>query len=176
MSEEIVKRSNRIDSNAVSVDGGKLVGYAAVWDAPAFLKVAGKEIVEVTRRGAFVDSLGGDIVATFNHDEASVLGRTSSGTLTLFEDDRGLRYTITLGDTVTAQEVAKMVARGDVRGSSWMGAILDGPWTSANRREIRKVQLVEVGPVTFPAYPSTSVSLRSTNETLRLKLGLRLRG
>jgi hypothetical protein len=51
---------------------------------------------ERIQRGAFAAAIRhGDIRGAFNHSADHVLGRTTSGTLRLEEDDKGLRYSIT---------------------------------------------------------------------------------
>jgi HK97 family phage prohead protease len=114
----------------------------------------------------------GDVVALFNHDPNQLLGRTSSGTLELSSDDKGLRYSVTLPNTELGRTIAELVARSDLRGSSFAFTVpSDGKgeqWTQGEdgkpRRAIREVSgLFDVSVVTHPAYPSstTSVARRS---------------
>jgi HK97 family phage prohead protease len=123
--------------------------------------------------GAFDKILGrqrgkGDVVALFNHDSNIVLGRTSSGTLELSSDEKGLRYVVT--PPVSRADVLELIQRRDVRGSSF--AFTVDPKNESFRtgedgkavRQIREVSgLYDVGPVLVPAYPSTSagVAMRS---------------
>jgi len=105
-----------------------------------------------------------DVVALFNHDSNIVLGRTSSGTLELSSDSKGLRYVVT--PPVSRADVLELIARKDVAGSSF--AFTVGKDGEAFRtgdggqaiRQIREVSgLYDVGPVLTPAYPSTSASV-----------------
>lgn len=112
----------------------------------------------------------GDVVALFNHDPNQLLGRTSSGTLELSSDEKGLRYSVVLPNTELGRTVGELVARGDLRGSSFAFTV-DGKgeqWAPGEdgkpRRSIREVSgLFDVSVVTHPAYPSstTSVARRS---------------
>ncbi|MFD7257826.1 HK97 family phage prohead protease [Streptomyces sp. NPDC059874] len=116
-----------------------------------------------------------DVYATFNHDTRSLLGRTSSGTLRVGEDREGGWYEIDLPDTTTGRDVAALLKRGDLAGSSFTFRVLDGgqrraddddPETGLPVREITAMDVIEVGPVVNPAYPTTQASLRSLPECL----------
>jgi phage head maturation protease len=78
-----------------------LTGYAAVYNRLSLpLREGGSAFREVIRPGAFDRILTRqrgkqDVVALLNHDSNMILGRTSSGTLELSSDDKGLRYTVT---------------------------------------------------------------------------------
>ena len=105
-----------------------------------------------------------DVVALFNHDSNIVLGRTSSGTLELSSDEKGLRYVVT--PPVSRADVLELIQRRDVRGSSF--AFTVDPKNESFRqgddgkavRQIREVSgLYDVGPVLVPAYPATSASV-----------------
>lgn len=116
-----------------------------------------------------------DVTATFNHNASALLGRTASGTLTVGEDREGGWYEISLPDTTTGRDVAELLKRGDLRGSSFTFRVLDGgqrraeeddPETGLPIREITAMDVFELGPVTNPAYLSTQASLRSLPECL----------
>ena len=147
-----------------------IVGYAAVYNRLS-LDLGGfrEEILP----GAFDRILTRqrgkqDVVALFNHDTNIVLGRTSSGTLELSSDEKGLRYVVT--PPVSRADVMELISRRDVRGSSFAFTVdksgegfRQGEDGNAVR-QIREVSgLYDVGPVLGPAYPSTSaaVAMRS---------------
>ena len=147
-----------------------IVGYAAVYNRLS-LDLGGfrEEILP----GAFDRILTRqrgkqDVVALFNHDTNIVLGRTSSGTLELSSDEKGLRYVVT--PPVSRADVMELISRRDVRGSSFAFTVdksgegfRQGEDGNAVR-QIREVSgLYDVGPVLVPAYPSTSaaVAMRS---------------
>lgn len=106
-----------------------------------------------------------DVVALFNHDDSKVLGRTTAGTLALSVRDDGLHYSITPGDSTPHRDVAEFIGRGEVRGSSFAFRVAAGGSTFTSEdgvdvREIRDVDLLDVSPVTRPAYEGTDASLR----------------
>jgi hypothetical protein len=52
------------------------------------------------------------------HESANLLGRFSTGTLQVSADDHGLHYEIDLPDTTLGTDVAELLRRGDISGSS----------------------------------------------------------
>jgi HK97 family phage prohead protease len=147
----------------------KIVGYAAVFfdGTPATEFQPWEGVVERIMSTAFDRAVKEDDVrALFNHDSNMVLGRTSAGTLGLVTDGTGLAYTIDPPDTQLGRDLATIIGRRDVTGSSFAFLVTDQRWIDdeANKRTIREinaVQLFDVGPVTFPAYEATEAGLRS---------------
>lgn len=124
-------------------------------------------LVERIMPGAFDEALRGedDVAALFNHEASQLLGRRSAGTLTLTVDKRGLKYEIEAPDTQVGRDVVTSVRRGDIAGSSFAFVptdtrIVQGGKGKPDVREINGVQLFDVGPVTYPAYPSTDTGVR----------------
>jgi len=150
-----------------SIEGNTLVGYASVFNQMA--KVPGG--YEQVSRAAFdevLDRSDTDAAAMINHDPAMLLGRQSAGTLRLKADAEGLAFEVDLPDTSYANDLRKLVARGDMTGASF-GFIPDldkSTWTRAqDGSQVHTINSVtylrDVGPVTFPAYSGTGVALRS---------------
>jgi HK97 family phage prohead protease len=145
-------------------DAPGLSGYAALYGSVT--EIAGL-FREQIAPGAFAEAAGRDDVrALFNHDANFVLGRTTSGTLKLTDDNKGLRYDVDPPDTTWARDLMVSVKRGDVSQSSFAFEVTEDEWEYGKRgemplRTIRKVRLYDVSPVTYPAYESTTVSARS---------------
>lgn len=118
--------------------------------------------------GAFDEAIKKDDVrALFNHDPSAVLGRNKAGTLRLSVDDVGLRYEVTPANTSIYKDVVEHLKRGDVDGSSFQFRTIEDKWTregNSEIRELRKVQLFDVGPVSFPAYEGASSGVRSDED------------
>lgn len=148
-------------------DGDKvtLIGYAAVFGEPADI---GGYFQEVIARGAFTETLKtADVRAYFDHDRGRVLGRTSAGTLRVWEDSKGLAVEIDLPDTTDGRDVRTLVERGDVSGMSFSFTALKQVWdetTEPPTRTILELVLYEVSVVSEPAYSGTSVALRSRDD------------
>jgi HK97 family phage prohead protease len=142
----------------------KLVGYAAV-----FNKLSEKLMFfrEKIAPGAFAKSLkdGDDVRALFNHDPNQVLGRLTSGTLKLKENTKGLLTEIDLPDTQLGRDLETLVERGDISGMSFGFIKIVDEWHTKegedDLRILKEVKLIDVSPVTYPAYPDTSVAVRS---------------
>jgi HK97 family phage prohead protease len=132
-------------------------GYAAVFESPS-QDLGG--FVEIVERGAFDDVIGSnpDVFGKYNHER--VIGRTSSGTMRLMVDDRGLRYEI--DPPKAAADVVELIERGDVRGSSFAFRVqgADESWSKDSEgRMVRRIKrfsfLGDAGPVDQPAYLAT---------------------
>lgn len=143
-----------------------IAGYGAVFNARSLLLF--DLFVEEIAPGAFDDVLNDDVRALFNHDRNFVLGRTTSGTLQLEADTRGLSYIITPPDTQTVRDlVLTPIARGDVTGSSFGFRVADDgdEWRQEGDLVIRTIhrfsRLIDISPVTYPAYEGTHVAQRS---------------
>ena len=142
----------------------KIGGYAALFNAVSDDLYFGEEIIEP---GAFTKTLKeADVRALWNHDTNFVLGRNRAKTLALQEDDKGLLYEALTPDTQWARDLAVSIDRGDVTQSSFGFRTIRDEWLfdtekEINRRRILEVELFDVSPVTFPAYPQTDVAVRS---------------
>lgn len=137
-----------------------IAGYAAVFNT---LSVELWGFREKIAPGAFAGSLGDDVRALWNHETGIVLGRTKSGTLRLAEDEVGLA--IEIDPPASAANYVETIERGDVDQMSFAFRALEQTWDEDDEgvlvRTLLKVKLYEVSPVTFPAYPATSVGVRS---------------
>lgn len=150
----------------------KIEGYFAVFGD---IYDMGYGLTESIDRGAFDDTLDGDIRALINHDTTLVLGRTFANTLELRTDDRGLWGSIDVNPNDTdAMNMYARVQRGDVNQCSFGFEILDEATEYRENGDIHwtlnKVKLYEVSVCTFPAYEATSVSARAKDaEEIRKK-------
>lgn len=126
--------------------------------------------------GAFTRTLQDrDVVLLWNHDTSRPLARSSvpdgEGSLSLREDSTaGLRATAKPVQTGDGADLMKLVKAGVVRGMSFGFEVARDSWTDRDgnpsnasvglNRTIHEVRLHEVSAVTFPAYPTTSISAR----------------
>lgn len=148
-----------------TVEGRQLVGLAA----PYGVETRMGEFSEVIAQGAFRRTLGEgrDILALADHDPAKVLGRTRSGSLVLNEERDGLHFALTLPDTTTGRDLRALAERGDLGGVSFGFHAVKDSW-DAGCRTLEDVELIEVSIVqAFPAYPDTTVALRSKPKTFQ---------
>lgn len=140
-------------------------GHAAVFDSWSETLGGIFPFREIVRKGAFAESIGrDDIRALFNHDPNYVLGRNRAGTLELVEDEVGLRVRINPPETSWAKDLQTSIRRGDITQMSIGFVVQDDEWSTENgidTRELKKVQLFDVSPVTYPAYTATDVGVRA---------------
>lgn len=140
-------------------------GYASVFDSWSEELGGNQPFRERVVKGAFEETIqNDDIRALFNHDPNYVLGRNKAGTLTLEEDDKGLHVRITPPDTQWAKDLLVSIKRGDITQMSFGFTVILDRWNyedNTDVRELLKVKLYDVSPVTFPAYTQTECGIRS---------------
>ena len=150
---------------------GVIAGYGIVYGQRTQIY---SDLYEIILPGAASEFLASepDIRCCFNHDRNYILGRTKSGTLSVREDPNGVFYEVQVPDTQWARDLSANMERGDIDGSSFtFGVNPDGETVTKQAdgtylREIRKLAIVaELGPVTMPAYPTTTANVRSAQET-----------
>lgn len=160
-----------------AVDGAEspvITGYAVVFDAWSEVMVdgRGRAFRERIAPTAFDRALAAnpDIRALWNHNPDLPLGRTRNATLKLTKDGAGLRVEVWPPATTWGTDATESIRRGDVSGMSFaFSAKRDGGDTWAKggdgvaERTLLDADLWEVSPVTFPAYPATSVGVRSVS-------------
>lgn len=161
-----------------AVDGQQptIAGYAVVFDSWSDVLVndRGRQFRERFAPGAFDRALaaGPDIRALWNHNDDYPLGRVRNGTLQVRKDGAGIRFELTPPDTSWGRDAVTSIRRGDVSGVSFQFSTKrDGSadtWEKGGAdgvafRTVLDADLYEVSPVTFPAYPQTSVGVRSVD-------------
>lgn len=103
-----------------------------------------------------------DVRFLLNHNAGQVLGRTAAGTLTLTEDDEGVRVESSMADVSYARDIAVSMERGDVNQMSFGFWIMSDAWAGMVHH-VREIDLDDgdVSIVTYPAFPQTSAELNS---------------
>lgn len=157
---------------AIRAEDGSLRigGYAATFNKEA----TGLNFREVIAPGAFTRTLasGNPVFLLINHDmDALPLASTQSGTLKLSQDNVGLRMEAELDPkNPRAVELASALERGDVDKMSFAFSVApDGDNKEDGLRTLTDLDLFEVSVVTFPAYDSTSVGMRSQADDLSIR-------
>jgi len=152
-----------------SDEAPKISGYAAVFDSPSE-DMGWTEEIDPQAFDSVLAS-NPDVRALFNHDPNFVLGRTTAGTLKLGVDARGLSYEVDPPDTQVARDLMTSMRRKDITGSSFGFITKRDQWTenrdgSVTRRILEFDQLLDVSPVTYPAFTAASSGVRSLPETM----------
>lgn len=145
-------------------DKGRTIGgYAARFDCRSLDLGGFKEIVtpEFFNKSLSDDCPG--VVARFNHQDNYLLGATRSGTLRIYKDKLGLQYDVDLPRC--REDVLEMVERRDLAHSSFAFQTYADEWRAGESgypiRMLMSGKLIDVAPVTVPAYPDATVGLRS---------------
>lgn len=156
------QRTIDVDVGSLDTRGRTVTGYAAVYNTTSEDLGGYREVIAP---GAFADVLDADVRALLNHDANEVLGRTKSGTLRLFDEQRGLRFELDLPDSPLGENMRSAVQRGDVDGASFRFVVDEGgeEWSpDGETRTITRVkELLDASLATYPSYPAASVELRS---------------
>src|SRR5690606_18413162 len=167
---KIERRQYEMTDLEIRTDGEgkpvKIAGYAARFDK---LSVPLYGCSERNRKGAFTKSLQrNNVKALWNHNSDFPLGSMKNGTLKLEEDDKGLRFELELPDTTWGRDAAESIRRGDTDGMSFGFEVVKDEWDNSDPKNVIRtlveVNLIEISPTPFPAYPSTSVSVRTAEE------------
>lgn len=145
-------------------------GYASVFE-----KRSGNlgGFVERVKPTAFNKTIQeADVRALWNHDPQYVLGRTGARTLELSIDQSGLYYRSLLPNTSYAKDLAALLERRDVRESSFTFFNVQDSWDLTEegypQRSLIEVGLIDVAPVTFPAYPDATSGVARRNALMGL--------
>lgn len=120
---------------------------------------------EIILPGAFSDVLDNDVRALYNHDSNYLLARTTSGTLELKEDEKGLYYRFEMPNTSYGNDMLELFRRGDLTQSSFGFTVEKDSWRMKDGQQVRYIErvgsLFDVSPVVYPAYSQASSGLRS---------------
>ena len=159
-SEVVEKRS--YNGEARAVEGRTVEGYASVFNSMSEDLGGFREII---LPGAFKNALGDDVRALYNHDSNYLLARTTSGTLELKEDDKGLYYRFDMPNTSYGNDLLELYRRGDLTQSSFGFTVEKDSWRMEDGQHVRYIEsvssLFDVSPVVYPAYTAASSGLRS---------------
>ncbi|MFT9477499.1 HK97 family phage prohead protease [Streptomyces sp. Mo3] len=140
-------------------------GYGIVFNSPSAPLGNPPFIEQISPAAWSPEHDATDVLCTFDHDTRNYLGRRSSGTLRLGADQTGIWFECDLPDTAAGRDVFALVQRGDIPGCSFTFRADDDEWSKAPDgtplRTVTRMRVLELGPVLNPAYPDTSVAVRS---------------
>ncbi|MEH0578989.1 HK97 family phage prohead protease [Streptomyces sp. B21-108] len=166
-------------------DGRTLSGYAALFDTPTEIDSWEGTFTEKIRKGAFKKTIREQTpVMQFDHGRHPLIGSIPIGSIQdLREDDQGLYVEGRITDNWLMQPVRDAIAEQSVNGMSFRFEVVREEWRDVNgklvkpeevydllwmpgdrgplQRELIELKCRELGPVVFPAYVGTSVSVRA---------------
>lgn len=137
-------------------------GYASTFEPYVLMKIDGVDYSERIEPHAFDDADMSDIVFRVDH-EGPVYARTSAGTVELWVDEHGLGQRTNLGKTQRARDLFADIEAGNYPKMSFAFSVADGGDrydSETHTRVISRVSKVfDVSPVSFPANPTTELSI-----------------
>lgn len=153
------------EDRAEGGDGRTLEGYAAVYDTPTKIRDLQGDFEETILKGAFTRSLNERTpVLQFEHGRDPRVGAVPIGQIqALRDDDRGLYVRARLYDNPVIEPVRQAIEGRSITGMSFRFDVPEGgdEWPTRDKRTIGDLNAYELGPVVFPAYDTTSVTVRS---------------
>lgn len=166
-------------------DGRTLSGYAALFGTPTEINSWEGNFTETIRKGAFRKTIREQTpVMQFDHGRHPLIGSIPIGAISdLREDDQGLYVEGRITDNWLMQPIRDAIAEQTVNGMSFRFEVVREEWRDVNgklvkpeevydllwmpgdrgplQRELIELKCRELGPVVFPAYVGTSVSVRA---------------
>ncbi|MFD3333521.1 HK97 family phage prohead protease [Streptomyces sp. NPDC058700] len=166
-------------------DGRTLRGYAAVFGQGTEIDSWEGSFTETIRKGAFRKTIRESTpVLQFDHGRHPLIGSIPIGSIVdLREDDEGLFVEARITDNWLMGPIRDAIAEGSVNGMSFRFEVVREQWRDAAgkvlrddeigpllwqpgdrgplQRELIELKCRELGPVVFPAYAGTSVSVRA---------------
>lgn len=134
---------------------------------------------EMIMPGAFDAVLNDDVRCLFNHDPNLILARSNTNTKTLslaVNAEGHLEYSYRTPDRSYARDLQDAIMAGDVSQCSFAFMVEEEAWEYSQTRgenDLRKIvkmrALLDVAPVTYPAYADTSVAKRGYINPTELK-------
>lgn len=139
-------------------------GYASTTNQPYDVTDWMGSYAETIRSGAFSKTLreAPNVPLLFNHDGMPIAS-TRGGTMTLTEDESGLRVDADLDRRQTlTNDLCIAMERGDLSQMSFSFQAIKQQWSSDYaQRDVTELRLFDASLVTYPANPATTASLRA---------------
>lgn len=135
-------------------------GYASTFEPYKLLTIDGVDYFERIEPTAFDDADMSDVVFRVDH-EGRVYARTSAGSLEVWMDEHGLANRTDLSRTQAAKDLFADIKAGNYPQMSFAFTVSEDHFDKeTNTRVIDRIAKVyDVSPVSFPANPSTELSV-----------------
>jgi len=169
-------KGSSIQRSAITVGGNRRVsGYGIVFNSDSLPLVIHDrsngfvKVYERITRESIQEADMTDVIAAFNHNFEKLMGRTTSNTLQLSIDDKGVFYSFEAPPTQAGDDLLTHLQRKEISGSSFTFTIdaeegydiIERGDGSLEATPKRITKIYEMGPVINPAYPMTTAENRS---------------
>lgn len=152
-------------------DSGEMTvsGYVNKTNQPSHILGRKKRFRERIAKGAFTRAIskvdeGNEIHFFAEHDNSKILASTRNGSLSLEEDEQGLRMTATIAPTSWGKDYYELIKSGILRNMSFGFKVLKDAWRKGPdgifERDVTDLELLEVSVVRDPAYSQSTIAAR----------------
>lgn len=150
----------RIAPNETDKKSYMVEGYASTFEPYVLMTIDGVDYSERIEPNAFDKADMTDVVFRVDH-EGSVYARTSAGTVEVWTDEHGLAQRTDLSKTQKSRELFEEIEAGNYPKMSFAFTVAEERFdTATHTRIISKIAKVfDVSPVSFPANPTTELSV-----------------
>ena len=135
-------------------------GYASTFERYMLFEDEGTEYFEQIDPKAFDEADMTDCVFRVDH-EGPVYARTSAGTVELWVDEHGLGQRADLSKTQRARDLYEDIKAGNYPKMSFAFTVAEDHYDRATHTRVidRIAKVFDVSPVSFPANPTTELSV-----------------
>ena len=135
-------------------------GYASTFERYKLFEDEGTEYFEQIDPKAFDEADLSDAVFRIDH-EGPVYARTSAGTVEIWVDDHGLAQRTDLSKTQKARDLFEDIKAGNYPKMSFAFTVAEDHYDRATHTRVidRIAKVFDVSPVSFPANPTTELSV-----------------
>ncbi|MBQ1294149.1 MAG: HK97 family phage prohead protease [Clostridiales bacterium] len=154
-------RSMELHINQEETPSYEVKGYASTFEPyKMFTDEDGVDYFERIDPHAFDDADLSDVVFRIDH-EGAVYARTSAGTVELWTDEHGLGNRADLSKTQKARDLYEDIAAGNYPKMSFAFTVAEDHYDRATHTRVvdRIAKVFDVSPVSFPANPTTELSI-----------------
>jgi len=135
-------------------------GYASTFERYKLFEDGDNEYFEQIAPDAFDDADMSDAVFRVDH-QGAVYARTSAGTVEIWTDEHGLAQKTDLSKTQRARDLYEDIKAGNYPKMSFAFTVAEDHYDKATHTRVidRIAKVFDVSPVSFPANPTTELSV-----------------
>lgn len=179
---DISKIKDQLATALAEADGYNMTGYSVVFNQWTPIRGEGEgPFLERVAPGAAARAIkdrGDRIVVMYDHGRSPIYGNMPvAAPRAIWEDERGVFAWDRINQAPLFEPLRENIRNQSIWGQSFRFSVLPNgeTWEPAKRdgmrrRTLTSLDIMERGPVTFPAYSGTEVNVR-TSDALRVEVG-----